>query len=246
MSREDRWSLVAGRQPVREALLSGREIREVLLAEGVKPGSVKPIEDLARKKGIPLRRIARAELNRLTRLDVVQGVAAWIRAIEYTPLEDIVASAKGQSGLIVVCDGIEDPHNLGAIIRTADAAGAHGVVVPKRRAVGLTETVVKASAGAALHVPVARVTNVARTITLLKEEGYWAIGADMDGETPLWEADFTSPVALVIGGEGKGLSRLTAQLCDVRVSIPMLGNVNSLNASVAAAILLYEVVRQRR
>lgn len=240
------WLVIEGRNPVLEALAAGRTVKEVLIAAGARGRALLEIEEAAARRGVPVRRLPRRELERITRTAAPQGVAAFASPIAYTPLEEVLAATDGEPGLLLVCDGIVDPHNLGALIRTADAAGAHGVVIPKRRAVGLTATVIKASAGAAAYVPVAQVVNLTRTLLELKERGFWVAGAAMEGSTPLWEADFRSPTALVVGSEGKGLSRLVAEACDFLVSIPMYGSISSLNASVAGALLLYEAVRQRR
>jgi len=240
------WVVIEGRHPVSEALRAGRPLREILVDQGVREHGIAELEQLARAKGVPLRRVARGEFRRIARSAVPQGVLAYARPLEYASLESILARPKEAPGLLLVCDGIEDPHNLGALIRTADGAGFHGVVIPKHRAVGLTETVLKASAGAAEYIPVAQVTNITRTLEELKEVGYWVTGASQDGAGLLWEADFRGPTAIVVGGEGSGLSRLVEKTCDFLVSIPMAGRVSSLNASVAGAILMYEAVRQRR
>ena len=244
--REPEWVLIEGRHPVAEALRAGRVIREVLVDEGVRPEGIEVIERLAEEREVPVRRVPRDTFRRLVTTAAPQGVAAYARPLAYATLDDLLARASGAPGLILVCDGIEDPHNLGALIRTAEASGCSGVVIPKHRAVGLTETVLKASAGAAEYVPVARVTNLTRALEELKEAGYWVAGAAMTGGRPMWDVDFRGPTALVIGGEGTGLSRLVAETCDYLVSIPMVGRVGSLNASVAGALLLYEAMRQRR
>ena len=240
------WLVIEGRNPVLEALASGRRVKEVLIAEGSRGRAAFEVEEAAARRGVPVRRVPRRELERLAETTAPQGVIALAAPIGYTPLEKILEAARPGPGLLLVCDGIVDPRNLGALIRSADAAGAHGVIVPKHRAAGLTATVMKASAGAAAHVPVAQVVNVSRTLLFLKEQGYWVAGAAAEGSVPLWKADLRGSIALVVGSEGKGLSRLVAETCDFLVSIPMYGAVSSLNASVAGAILLYEAVRQRR
>lgn len=246
MVNERSWVIIEGRHPITEALKAGRKIREILVDEGVREQGLKPLEQLARERGIPVKRKSRDEFRRLAKTAAPQGVIAFARPLEYASLDQVLKSAQDDPGLILVCDGIVDPHNLGALIRTADAAGCHGVIIPKHRAVGLTETVAKASAGAVEYVPVVRVTNLTRALEELKRAGYWTVGASMHGGQPLWEADFRIPVAIVIGGEGTGLSRLVESHCDFLVNIPMLGQVNSLNASVAGALFMYEAMRQRR
>lgn len=241
------WLLVGGRHPVLEALAAGAEIREVLVAEGARGSVIEEIERAAAQRGIEVRRLPRPEIDKMAPLDVHQGVLAYVRPVPYAPLDALLERARAAGpGLLLVLDGIEDPHNLGALIRTCDAAGAHGVIIGKHRAAGLTEAAIKASAGAAYYVPVARVANIAQTLELLKEEGYWTIGASPRGDRLLWDVDFTTPTAIVIGGEGKGLSRLVEERCDLRVRLPMAGAVSSLNASVAGALFLYEAVRQRQ
>ena len=239
-------NLIYGRNAVMEAIKSGREIDKLMVRKDGE-GSIKKIEAMAREKKIVTQYVEKSALDRAAGPgNNHQGVVAYIPAHNYCELEDILAAAyaKGEDPFLIVLDGIEDPHNLGAIIRTADGAGAHGVIIPKRRAVGLTDTVAKASAGAIEYVPVARVANIAQTIEQLKANGIWVCGSHMEGKS-LWESDLKGPVALVIGGEGQGVSRLVLDLCDFHFSIPMQGSVNSLNASNAAAILMYEVVRQR-
>ena len=221
--------IIAGRNPVSEALKSGRSIERILVAHGEMSGSVKVIVAKAKEKGIPIKEVDSRKL------DFMCGNADEILKI---------AEEKGEKPFIIILDNIEDPHNLGAIIRTAECAGAHGVIIPKRRAAGLTFSVGKASAGAYEYMPVARVTNIPATIDELKEKGLWIYGADMDGET-YCTSDLKGACALVIGSEGKGLQRLVKEKCDVILSLPMLGKINSLNASVAAGVLMYEFTRQR-
>ena len=238
-------NLLVGRNPVTEALKSGRGIDRLLMVKGAEGSAIK-IEGMAREKRIEIQYVRRSALDRITDGAAHQGVAAYVSDYQYAEVEDILAKAgeKGEAPFLVLLDGIEDPHNLGAIIRTADAAGAHGIVIPKRRAVAVTPTVEKAAAGAAEYASIARVTNIGRTIEELKEKGIWTAAADMSGAS-VWESDLSGPIAIVIGNEGHGISRLVREKCDFTVSLPMLGNINSLNASNAAALLMYEVVRQR-
>lgn len=241
------WIAIAGRHPVMEALLASAGVREVLLAEGVHGIAVAEIERAAAERGVAVRRVPRTEIEMKAPLDAHQGVLAFVRPIGYVDLDTLLARAKQTGpGLLLVLDGIEDPQNLGALIRTCDAAGAHGVIIGKHRAAGLTEAAVKASAGAAYHVPVAQVTNIANTVERLKDAGYWTVAASPEGDRSLWQVDFTSPTAIVIGSEGRGVSRLVEERCDFRARLPMAGAVSSLNASVAGALFLYEAVRQRR
>ena len=237
---------VYGRNPVMEALKSGATINKIYVAKGENKGSIKEILALAKEKKIVISQVERAKLDSMFPKVNHQGVAASIAAADYVDWQDILANAreKGEDPFIIVLDELEDPHNLGAILRTADAAGAHGVIIPKRRAVPLTEGVAKASAGAVEYVPVARVSNLAQTLEALKKEGLWVAGAAMNG-AEFYKQDLKGPLAVVIGSEGKGISRLVEEKCDFLVSIPMQGKINSLNASVAAGLLMYEVYRQR-
>ncbi|MEW6063822.1 RNA methyltransferase [Desulforamulus profundi] len=239
--------IIAGRNPVREALRAGRPINKVVMAKGTGTGPLSEIIMLARERNIPVQMVDRAHLDKLNPGAPHQGVVAYAAAKEYVEVEDILetARARGEDPFIVMLDEINDPHNLGAILRTVDAAGAHGVIIPQRRSVALTSTVAKASAGAVEYVPVARVTNLDQTIRQLKNQGIWVVGADMEGPQIHWKAKLTGPLLLVIGGEGKGIGRLIKERCDMLVRLPMAGRVGSLNASVAAALLVYEVVRQR-
>jgi len=238
---------VAGRQPVLEALRSGQEINKLLVAKGPRQGALQQIVSLAKQRGVVIQEVDRSVLDRLSPSINHQGVIAQLAEVRYWELADLVARPSGDPWppFLVLLDGVQDPHNLGAIIRSAEALGAHGVVIPKRRGALVTEAVMKASAGAANHLPICRVTNLAATIDTLKQEGYWVFGADAAGE-PCFEQDLTGPIALVVGSEGFGLSRLVREKCDFLSSIPMRGQVNSLNASVAASLLMLEVVRQRR
>ena len=240
--------IIEGRNAVIEALRSGAAIDKIFLARGETDSALGHIAAAAREKGIVVVECDRHKLDHMSRTHSHQGVIAVAAVREYASVEDILAAAreKGEPPLIVVCDELSDPHNLGAVIRTAECAGAHGVVIPKRRSAGLTAVVAKTSAGAVAHVPVARVPNLTALLKELKEEGIWVFGTAAGGTTSLYEADLKGPAAIVIGSEGEGMSRLVAETCDFTVSIPMFGKINSLNASAAAAVLLYEAVRQRR
>lgn len=230
-----------------EALKANRPIEKLLVAEGMKLARIAWMTQLAKERGIVIQRVKRQKLDQLTGGSVHQGVVAIVAAHRYQELSEVLDSAKerNETPFLLVLDGIEDPHNLGSILRTADAAGVHGVVIPKRRAVGLTAAVAKTSAGAIEYVSVVRVTNLVRTLQQLKAEGFWVTGAEASGKLPYTEVDFTVPTALVIGSEGKGISRLVKENCDYLVHLPMKGAVHSLNASVAASLLMYEVVRKR-
>ncbi|MGH9815659.1 MAG: 23S rRNA (guanosine(2251)-2'-O)-methyltransferase RlmB [Candidatus Acidiferrales bacterium] len=236
-----------GIHAVKEALEAGRALERVVVARGKGGERVQEIVELARRRGVPVRFEERAQLDRLAGSSQHQGVVALGAAKRVTTLEDLVAATAGKaSRLVVLLDGVEDPHNLGAVIRSALAAGADGVAMPERRAAGLTDVVGRASAGALEHLPVARVGNLARAMEELKEAGYWLIGLDESAERSYTDADFTGAVGIVMGGEGKGLHELTRKRCDYLVSIPTVGPVRSLNVSVAAGVVLFEVVRQRR
>jgi 23S rRNA (guanosine2251-2'-O)-methyltransferase len=242
---------LTGIHAVREALEAGRAFDRIVIARGRQDTRVEEIVKLARRNNIAVRFEDRGQLDRLADSKDHQGVVALAAARAAGTLEDILAAAnagpgKGEKGLIVLLDGVEDPHNLGAIIRTSLAAGAQGVVVPERRAAGLTDTVARASAGALAHLPVAKVTNLARAMEELKEAGYWLIGLDEDADKSYTQADYTASVGIVLGGEGKGLHELTRKRCDFVVSLPTVGPVKSLNVSVAAGVVLFEAVRQRR
>ena len=238
--------LIAGRNAVAEALKSGREIDTLLVAKGERSGSIGKIIGQCRDLGVTVKEIDVRKLDKICSGANHQGVAAYAAVHEYGTVEDMLKKAeeKGESPFIIVCDEIEDPHNLGAIIRTADACGAHGVIIPKRRGVSLTYAVGKVSAGAVEYVTVARVPNLASELENLKKKGFWVYGADMGGK-PWNEQDYSGSVALVIGSEGRGLSRLVKEKCDFIVSLPMKGSINSLNASVAAGILMYKVTENR-
>ena len=237
---------VVGRQVVLEALRSGREINKILVAKGPRQGSIREILAIAKEQGIVVQEVERSILDKLSEGANHQGVLAQMSGVSYVELEDLL-SRQGKSDwapFLILLDGIQDPHNLGSILRSGEAMGIDGVIIPKRRAVPVTQTVMKASAGAANYVPVCRVGNVATTIDILKKAGYWIVGADMAGDS-CFSQDLTGPIALVIGSEGSGLSRLVKEKCDFLSSVPMRGAINSLNASVAAALLMFEVLRQR-
>lgn len=240
-------NIICGRNPVLEALRSGREIDRLFVAHGTGGGSVTAIIVKCRAKGILIKEISPQKLDYYCGGANHQGVAVMFASQEYATVDDMFALAetRGEKPFLIICDEIEDPHNLGAIIRTAEATGVHGVIIPERRSASLNATVAKAACGALEYVPVARVTNIANTIDALKERGVWVFGADMDGDD-YTKTDFDIPCALVIGNEGKGIGALTAKKCDAILSLPMLGKINSLNASVAAGILMYEVVRSRK
>lgn len=237
---------IEGRNAVIEAFRSGKTIDKLYVLDGCKDGPVMTIIREAKKTDTIIRYVDREILDRLSKMGHHQGVVANAAAYDYAEVEDILNAAreKGEPPFVFILDGIEDPHNLGAIIRTANLAGAHGVIIPKRRAVGLTATVAKTSAGALNYTPVAKVTNLSATIEELKKEGLWFVCADMGGET-MYNLNLTGPIGLVIGNEGEGVSRLVKEKCDYVASIPMKGNIDSLNASVAAGVLAYEIVRQR-
>lgn len=237
---------IEGRNAVTEAFRSGKTIDKLYVLDGCHDGAVNTIKSLARKQDTIVNYVSKERLDQMSETGKHQGVIAQAAAYDYATVDDIfeLAAAKGESPFIFLLDEIEDPHNLGAIIRTANLCGAHGVIIPKRRAAGLTATVVKASAGAINYTPVAKVTNIAKTIDELKDKGIWFVCADMDGEV-MYRHNLTGPIGLVIGNEGSGVSRLVKEKCDYIASIPMKGDIDSLNASVAAGVLAYEIVRQR-
>ena len=238
--------VLVGRNAVTEALKSGRGINKLWIASGDREGSVSEIAALAKERGIVVQYVERAKIEALAGGHRHQGVLAYVAPVPYAELDDILKAAeeKGEAPFLVLLDELEDPHNLGALLRTADATGVHGILIPKRRSVSLNATVAKTSAGAVEYVPVARIGNIAQTLKKLKEKGFWVAGADMDGEKAYYEADLTGPLVLVVGSEGRGMSRLTKEACDFIVSMPMVGRINSLNASVAGSILMYESMRQ--
>lgn len=237
---------IEGRNAVIEAFRSGKPIDKIFILDGCQDGPIMTIKREAKKHNVLIKYVTRDRLDQLSETGKHQGVIAYGAAYEYADVEDILAKAreKGEDPFIFILDNIEDPHNLGAIIRTANLAGAHGVIIPKNRAVGLTATVAKASAGALAYTPVAKVTNLAQTIEELKKEGIWFVCADMGGET-MYKLNLTGPIGLVIGNEGSGVGRLVKDKCDFVASIPMKGDIDSLNASVAAGVLAFEIVRQR-
>lgn len=238
---------IEGRNPVLEAIKSGRTINKLFVAKGQVEGSIRQILALAREAGIVIQEVERNRLDQMSTSHAHQGVIAQVSPFAYAEVEDILARAraKQEDPLIVLLDSIEDPMNLGNIIRSADAVGAHGIIIPERRAAGITATVAKASAGAVEHVPVARVTNLVRTVEELKQQGLWVVGTHQDAKEQYYQARLTGPLIVVIGSEGHGISRLLTEHCDFMVRLPMRGNVTSLNAAVAGGVLLYEVRRQR-
>ena len=237
---------IEGRNAVIEAFRAGKPVDKLFMQDGCKDGPIQTILKEARKRDTIVNFVARERLDQMSVTGKHQGVIAFAAAYEYAEVEDILNAArkKGEPPFIFLLDGIEDPHNLGAIIRTANLAGAHGVIIPKHRAAGLTQTVAKTSAGAINYMPVAKVTNLANTIEDLKREGLWFVCADMGGEL-MYRLDLRGPIGLVIGNEGSGVGKLVREKCDMAASIPMKGDIDSLNASVAAGVLAYEIVRQR-
>jgi 23S rRNA (guanosine2251-2'-O)-methyltransferase len=237
---------IIGRNPVIEVLKSSRDINKIWVAENSLKGSAQQITSLAKERGIMINFVPKKKIDQMVEGNH-QGVVAQVAAYEYVHVDDIleIAEKRGELPFLLLLDEIEDPHNLGSIMRTADAVGAHGIIIPKRRAVGLTATVAKASTGAIEHIPVARITNMARTIEELKERGIWIIGTDAKGADDYRNLDGKMPLALIIGSEGKGIGRLVKEKCDFLIKMPMVGHVTSLNASVAASLLMYEVYRKR-
>ena len=246
-SFEIKNEIIEGRNAVIEALRVGRNIDKIFIAKGETDKTLGHIASKARELGIVVADADRRKLDSMSVTKAHQGVVALVGVSEYCTVSDILEHAreKGEPPFIIVCDEVSDPRNLGAVIRSAECAGAHGVIIPKRRSVGLTAVVGKASAGALEYMPVARVSNISSAIRDLKQRGVWIFGTAADGATPLHQSDLTVPAAIVIGNEGVGMSRIVAEACDFKVSIPMKGHISSLNASAAAAILLYEAVRQR-
>ena len=239
---------VEGRNAVLELLESGRDINKILVASGEKHGSINKIIAIAKEKKIILSEIERNKLNKMAQTQNHQGVIAIVPPFNYCEVEDILEAAKRKNEMpfILLLDGIEDPHNLGSIIRTAETAGVHGIIIPKRRAASINSTVSKVSAGAVEYMKIARVNNINETIRGLKEQGIWICGTDMDTEVNYTKQDYKIPLAIVIGSEGFGMSRLVKENCDFLVKIPMKGKITSLNASVSAGIIIYEVLRQRK
>ena len=237
-------NIIVGRNPVTEALRSGREIDKLMVSS--EEGSMKKILALAKERRIPVMKVEKSAIDRIAEGKAHQGVAAYVSAYAYAELEDIfrIAEERGEDPFIIILDNLEDPHNLGAIMRTAECAGAHGIIIPKRRACGLTDVVAKASAGAIEYTPCVKVTNIAQAIEELKERGIWVAACDMGGQE-YYKADLKGKLAVVIGSEGSGISRLVKEKCDFVVSMPMVGRITSLNASNAAAVIIYEVRKQR-
>ncbi|MGM9922173.1 MAG: 23S rRNA (guanosine(2251)-2'-O)-methyltransferase RlmB [Bhargavaea sp.] len=238
--------IIAGRNPVLEALRSGRQLNKIWIGEGIQKGFASDIRRLAKESGTVVQQVPNKKLDQLTDL-THQGVVASIAAYDYAEMDDLFrrAEERGEDPFFLILDELEDPHNLGSILRTADASGVHGIIIPKRRSVGLTGVVAKASTGAIEHVPVVRVGNMARTVDELKDRGVWIAGTDAKGDADYRKMDAGLPLAVIIGSEGRGMSRLLRDKCDFLYSLPMVGHVNSLNASVAAALLMYEVFRKR-
>lgn len=236
-----------GRNPILEALKSGRTIEKLYIAKGTREGSLRQIIAMARDKGIIINEVDKVKLDSMSETRSHQGVIAVVSPYAYVEIDDILAYAKekGEQPFIIILDEIYDPNNLGSVLRTANACGAHGVIISKRRAVGLTPAVAKASAGAVEYMKVSKVTNITQAVKYLKENGIWVVGADMDGEKVYFESDLSGPIALVIGSEGEGLGKLVKDNCDFIVRIPMRGEISSLNAAVAGAVLMYDTVRQR-
>lgn len=238
---------IVGKNPIMEALRSGRSINKIWVAEGAQKQAVAPILTLAKEAGVTVQTVPRKKIDQVAEGESHQGILAYIASYDYVEVADILAKAKasGEPPFLVILDEIEDPHNLGSIMRTGDATGVHGIIIPKRRSASLTSTVAKSSAGAIEYVPVARVTNLVRTMEELKEHNIWIVGTDASADQEFREARLDGGIALVIGSEGKGMSRLVRETCDFTVGLPMKGKVTSLNASVAGALLMYEVYRQR-
>lgn len=241
---EDR---LEGRNSVIEALRANRTINKILIAKGDTEGSINQIIGMARDKNVILQEVDRSRLDMISSTKSHQGVIAFVAMKDYVEIDDIInnAKAKGEDPFIIILDEITDPHNFGSVLRTANAVGAHGVIIPKRRAVGLTAAVAKVAAGAVEYVPVARVTNISQTINELKKRNIWVAGTDSTGDKSFYEQDLKGPIALVIGSEGKGMAKIVRDSCDYVVKIPMKGDISSLNASVAGAVVMYEIMRQR-
>ncbi len=244
---QESFDKLEGRNSVIEALKSGRSINKIFVARGEKEGSINQIIALAKEKKVVIQEADRSRLDMMSTTHAHQGVIAFVAAKDYVEVDDILeaAAASGRAPFIIILDEITDAYNLGSILRTANAAGAHGVIIPKRRAVGLTAAVSKASAGALEYVPVARVTNISQTIDYLKKQNIWVVGTDSTGAKPYYENNLKGPIALVIGSEGEGIGKLVRESCDFIVNIPMAGQISSLNAAVAGAIVMYEILEQR-
>lgn len=245
-NNEENENTIEGRNPVIEVLKSGRTVEKLFVAKGAIEGSLKVILSIAKDNGIVVSEVDRKKLDEMSTTHSHQGVIALVSSYEYSSIDEMLklAKEKGEDPFIIILDEIEDPHNLGSIIRSANVYGAHGIIIPKRRSALVTATVAKASSGAVEYMKIAKMTNLNQAIRELKEKGLWVIGTDMDGEI-CYESNLTGPIAIVIGSEGKGISRLIKENCDGVVSIPMQGEVNSLNASVAAGTIMYEIIRQR-
>lgn len=246
-NNSDREDIIEGRNAVIEALKSDRTIEQVLISSGEGHGSINVIYALAKEKGIVIKEVDRRKLDQLSVTGSHQGVIAYVTPYKYCEIDDILnyAKEKSEDPFIIILDEIEDPHNFGSIVRTAEVCGAHGIIIPKRRNVGVTPTVYKTSAGAVEYMKISKVTNINVAIDTLKKKGIWIYGAHMEGKNYCFQSNFAGPVALVIGSEGKGISKLTKEKCDVLVKIPMKGNITSLNASVAAGIIMYEILKQK-
>ena len=244
---EEREDIIAGRNAVMEAIKGNRTIEALYITAGQTEGSINAIKKLAKEKKLVIKEVDKKKLDSLSGGAVHQGVVALVTPYKYCEVSEIIkyAKDKGEAPFIVILDELEDPHNLGSIIRTAELCGVHGIIIPKRRNVGITTTVYKASVGAIEHVMVSKVTNINSTIDELKEQGIWVYGADIAGDEYSYEVDFSGPCALIIGSEGRGISKLTLKKCDKLVKIPMIGKINSLNASVAGGIMMYEVLKGR-
>ncbi|MGH4120689.1 23S rRNA (guanosine(2251)-2'-O)-methyltransferase RlmB [Clostridium sp.] len=242
-----RDDVIEGRNAVIEVLKSDRTIEYILIAKGDMVGSISVVIALAKENGIVIKEVDRRKLDEMSQTASHQGVIAIVTPYKYFGIDDIFKAAeeKGEKPFIIILDEIQDPHNFGSIIRTAEVCGAHGIIIPKRKNVGATPTVYKTSAGAIEHMKIAKVTNINATIDAIKERGVWVYGADMDGENYIFDTDLTGAVAIVIGSEGRGISKLTKEKCDVLVKIPMVGKITSLNASVASGIIMYEIMKQK-
>lgn len=245
--RSVREDLIEGRNAVIEALKSDRTIEYLLIAKGTTEGSIKQIIQIAKERKIVIKEVEKRKLDSMSETGAHQSVMAIVTPFKYSEVEDLLAHAKlkGEDAFIVILDEIEDPHNLGSIIRTAELCGVHGIIIPKRRNVGITPTVYKSSVGAVEHMKIAKVTNINATIDKLKDKGVWVYGADIEGKDYSYETNFSGPCAIIIGNEGRGISSLTLKKCDKLVKIPMVGKINSLNASVAGGIMMYEVLKTR-
>ncbi len=247
MKNEEKISKIEGRNPVTEAIKAGRSIDKIFVQAGEKNGSIRKVIALAREKKIVIAEVDRQKLDKMSETLSHQGVIAFAAAKDYCTISDIIdyAAQKGESPFVIICDDLNDPHNLGSIIRTANVMGAHGVIIPKRNSVGLSPVVDKTSAGALEFTRVARVPNLVSAIDELKKNNIWIVAADMDGDRSIYTHDFSGAIGIVVGSEGKGVSRLVKENCDFVVQIPMKGEINSLNASVAASLMMYEAARQR-